>query len=60
MRQFLAKLRRKERINNLWTDFILQENTGIILNETKYGFANQKSGMFKGREVRVSLLWVCI
>ncbi|KAL9959379.1 hypothetical protein ACROYT_G032698 [Oculina patagonica] len=30
-----------------------QENTDISLGETKYGFANQKSGIFKGREAEL-------
>ena len=33
------------------TYFILQENVSIILQEAGYGFANQKNGIFKGREV---------
>ena len=29
----------------------LQDNAEITFGETKYGFANQKGGIFKGREV---------
>ena len=29
----------------------LQDNAEFTLGETKYGFANQKGGIFKGREV---------
>ena len=29
----------------------MQDNAEITLGETKYGFANQKGGIFKGREV---------
>jgi len=30
-----------------------QENPDTILGDTKYGFANQKSGIFKGREAEL-------